>query len=419
MSQTITVSPGPQVVTFTSNPSPTAQVGDLYNPTATAPGGAVTFTSDTPIVCTYVNPTVTLLTAGTCTVRGDVGASANYLAGTGTQSFLVGGSPQTVTITSPVPTNPTYLGGSTYNVVASASSGLPVTISAAPTNVCTASGTTVSYTGAGSCTVTASQSGNATFNAATPATQTFTVLPAAQTITLVSSVPAAAVVDGATYIASATAPGGAVTYSSGNTTVCTASGATFAFVGVGTCVVNFNQAGGGNYAAAPQRQQSFAVGKGTQAVTVTSAQPASPVVFQTYTATATAAGGAVTFSTGSPAVCTVSGSVFSFVASGTCIVQANQAGSTNYLPGQGTQSFFVATAAQSISFQTPTPTGVVYQGTPYTPTATATSGLAVSIVAGPASVCVKPATTVTFVGLGACAGEQFSQLCVARLNVTQ
>ena len=42
--------------------------------------------------------------------------------------------------------------------------------------------------------------------------------------------------------------------------VCTVSGSTVSLVGSGTCTINANQAGNASYLAAPQVQQSFAVG---------------------------------------------------------------------------------------------------------------------------------------------------------------
>ena len=50
------------------------------------------------------------------------------------------------------------------------------------------------------------------------------------------------------------------------------------FIGAGTCVIDANQAGNANYNAAPQAQQSFAVGKGAQTISFTSTAPAAAVV---------------------------------------------------------------------------------------------------------------------------------------------
>ena len=64
------------------------------------------------------------------------------------------------------------------------------------------------------------------------------------------------------------------------------------FTGVGTCVVDANQAGNGTWNAAPQVQQSITVNKGNQTITFTSTNP-SPVTAggATYTPTATATSG--------------------------------------------------------------------------------------------------------------------------------
>ena len=129
-----------------------------------------------------------------------------------------------------------------------------------------------------------------------PGAADVTVAKGNQTITFTSTAPAGATVGGATYTASATggASGNAVTFTSGSTTVCTSggtNGSVFTFVGIGTCVVNANQAGNANYNAAPQAQQSFAVAKGSQTITFTSTTPVSATVGgATYTASATGGG---------------------------------------------------------------------------------------------------------------------------------
>ncbi|MGH9003866.1 MAG: hypothetical protein ACRDYV_12125 [Acidimicrobiia bacterium] len=134
--------------------------------------------------------------------------------------------------------------------------------------------------------------------------------------------------------------------------MCTVSGSTVTFVGAGTCVVNANQAGNTDWNAAPQVQQSFTVGKGSQTISFTSTAPSGAVVGgATYTVTATATSGlTVVFTSGSIGVCTVSGSTVSFVGAGTCVVNANQAGNTNWNAApQVQQSFTVNTATFAIT----------------------------------------------------------------------
>ena len=59
-----------------------------------------------------------------------------------------------------------------------------MTFAVGATDKCTIAGATVTLTGAGSCTVTASQAGDANYNAAAPVARSFTIAPAAATVTL-------------------------------------------------------------------------------------------------------------------------------------------------------------------------------------------------------------------------------------------
>jgi hypothetical protein len=172
-----------------------------------------------------------------------------------------------------------------------------------------------------------------------------------QTITFTSTAPSSSVVGGPTYTVTATGGGSGnpVVFSSGTPSICSVSGSTVSFVGTGTCTIDANQAGNTQYSAAPQQTQSFAVGKGSQTITFTSTAPSNATVGgPTYTVSATggASGNPVVFSSGTPSICTVSGSTVSFVGTGTCTVDANQAGNTQYNAApQAQQSFAVVAAA--------------------------------------------------------------------------
>jgi len=88
----------------------------------------------------------------------------------------------------------------------------------------------------------------------------------------------------------------------------------------------------------------------SQAITFTSS-PVSPVFGGTYTVTATGGGSGnpVIFSSGSPTVCSVSGSLVTFVGLGTCVIKANQAGQGYYLAAPtATQSFTVGKASTTL-----------------------------------------------------------------------
>ena len=132
-------------------------------------------------------------------------------------------------------------------------------------------------------------------SASSTATVTFPVGMADQTISFTSTAPVGATVGGATYNVAATATSGLpVTFAihAAASTVCSIAGSTVTFIGSGTCVITANQAGNAIYNPAPQVQQSFPVGQGTQTISFTSTAPAGATVGGApYTVTATATSG--------------------------------------------------------------------------------------------------------------------------------
>ena len=184
---------------------------------------------------------------------------------------------------------------------------------------------------------------------------TFDITKRSQSITFTSTAPTTATFDGSYTVAATASSGLTVVLTSATTAVCTVSGSSVTFVGVGTCAVNANQAGNANYSAATQAQQSFAVGQGAQAITFTSTAPSNASVGgSTYTVTATASSGlpVVLSVDGASTGCTLSGSTsgstVSFTAVGTCKIDANQAGNANYSAAtQAQQSFAVVSNVPS------------------------------------------------------------------------
>ena len=174
-------------------------------------------------------------------------------------TVTVSKSPQTITFTSAAPGSAT-VGGSTYTVAATASSGLPVSFSSGTPPVCSVVGSAVSFVGVGTCTIDANQAGNSNYDAAPQAQQSFALSKGSQTITFTSTARSSATVGGPTYTVAATASSGLpVSFSSGTPPVCSVSGSTVSFLAAGTCTTDANQVGNGEYEPAPQVQQSFAV----------------------------------------------------------------------------------------------------------------------------------------------------------------
>jgi hypothetical protein len=148
-----------------------------------------------------------------------------------------------------------------FAVAASASSGLPVSLT--PSGNCTIGAANVHLTGAGTCTLTASQAGDGNYNPAPNATQSFAIARAPQTI-LFASLPSRTYGDG-DFVVSATASSGLVVSFTTNG-ACTVRGVTVHLTGAGTCTLTASQAGDANFNPAPSVSQVFAIARPRQLV---------------------------------------------------------------------------------------------------------------------------------------------------------
>jgi hypothetical protein len=352
--QSFAVGKGSQTVTITSTAPAGAVVGGAtYTVTASATSGlapVLSIDASSLGACTISGAVVTFVHAGTCRVNADQAGDADYAAAPQVhQSFAVGKGSQTVTITSTAPAG-AVVGGATYTVTASATSGLaPVlSIDASSVTVCSISGSTVSFIGKGTCRVNADQAGGLDYNAAPQVQQDFGVGVTDQTITFLSTAPVGAVF-GQTYAVAASATSGlavSLTIDPVSSAVCSISGPTVSFLGTGTCTINANQAGDGTWNIAPQRQQSFSVGRADQTVSFTSTAPTSATIGQTYVVSAAATSGlAITFASAAPSICTISGTLVSLVARGECLIDAFQAGNANWNAASQRQGFGVGDQA--------------------------------------------------------------------------
>ena len=188
------------------------------------------------------------------------------------------------------------------------------------------------------------------------------------------------------------------------------NGATLNYTAAGTCKVDANQAGNATFAAAPQVQRSVtvtAVVKTNQTITFaalanrTGAQ--SPV-----TVAATASSGLpVTFTTTTPTVCTAggtNGTTITLLKTGTCTVVAAQAGNGIFNAAPSVTRSFTVSKAQPDDHARGVAESHGAQS-PVTVTATASSGLAVTITSLTPGVCSAGGTngkTLTLHRTGTC-----------------
>ena len=334
----------PQAITaFASNPAaPTFAPGGTFalNATGGASGLPVVFASTTASVCSVAGNTVTTLAAGTCSLTANQAGNANYSAAAqATLDVTIAAATQAITGFIANPATPTFAPNGTFTVSATPGvSTSPVVFASTTNTVCTVSGSTVTMLAAGTCSLTADQAGDANYTAAPQLALDVTIAEATQAITAFAANPATPVYSpNGTFALSATkgASTSAVVFASTTTAVCTVSGDTVTMRSAGTCSLTANQAGDGNYSAAPQVVLDVAIAAATQAITGFTANPDAPVFAPNGTFALAALGGAsgnaVVFASTSPAVCTVAGNVVTMKSAGTCALTADQAGSNDYV----------------------------------------------------------------------------------------
>jgi hypothetical protein len=408
VTQSIAVSQGSQTITFGAQAAKNygATPFALSPPASASSGLALTYSTATPSVCTISGTTVTIVSVGVCTIAADQAGNANYSAAPQvTQDISINQANQTITFG--VQVGKTY-GAAPFALspLASASSALAVSYSSTTLSVCTISGFTVTIVAPGACTIAANQAGNANYNAAPQVTQNITIAKASQTITF--GAQGGQTLGTATFalnpLASASS-GLTVTYTSNTLAVCTVSGSTITIVTSGTCTIAANQAGDTIYNAAPQVTQNIAIAKASQTITfgAQGGQVYGVAPFSLSPLASASSALAVTYTSATTSVCTISGSTVSIVTVGTCTIAANQAGDATYSAApQVTQSFVISKANQTITFGAQV--GKIYGAAPFalSPQATASSGLAVTYTSLTTSVCTITGTTVTIVSVGTC-----------------
>jgi sugar lactone lactonase YvrE len=398
VSQSFPVGLAGQAITFAAIAA--GQVaGSTLTLSATATSGlAVTFASTTPAVCTVSGAAASLIASGDCTIQASQAGNAQYAAATPvSRAFSVSWAAQTIAFP---PVAAGQVAGSTLNLSATATSGLAVSFASTTPAVCTVSTTSASLVAAGTCTIQASQSGNVEYSAAATVSQSFPVTYASQTIAF-ATVPVGQVAGTSVTLSASATSALPVSLASSTPTVCTINGAVASLLAAGSCTIQASQPGNTEYSSAPAVSQTFPVAYASQTITFATA-PAGQVAGTTLNLSASATSGlAVAFASSTPAVCTVSGSVASLLAAGTCTIQANQPGNSEYSPAPAvSQSFTVAYASQSITFAIVAASQVA--GTTLTLSASATSGLAVTFSSATATVCTVSGSVASLLAAGTC-----------------
>ena len=167
---------------------------------------------------------------------------------------------------------------------------------------------------------------------------------------------------------------------------CSIVGETVHILSAGSCTAIASQSGDSYWHAAPDVLVVFSINKANQSISFP-APPTVPFDQASTAVSATASSGLpVSIVTLSPLQCSIAGTSVSFVAVGTCTLQANQAGDMNHNPASAQASFSITKGNQTISFE-PIPDKVVSEPD-FVVAATASSGL--PIVWGVSGDCTNP-----------------------------
>ncbi len=363
-SQTLTVTKAAQAIDFTAPATPVTYSPGLVIPlhaTGGASGDTIVFTLDgsSTGTGTITSNSLTVTGAGTLVIDANQTGNGNYSAATQVHvTVVVNKAAQTIDFTAPT-TPVTFTTGLVIPLHATGgASGNTILFSldASSTGTGTITSNSLTVTGAGILVIDANQAGNGNYSAATQAQVTVVVNKTTQTIHFTAPASPVTYSPGLVISLHATvgASGNAIVFSldASSTGMGTIASNSLTVTGAGTLVIDANETGSGNYAAATQAQVTVVVNKAAQ--TISFAAPASPVTYGISPITLVAAGGSsgntVTFSVTGPA--SVSGSTLIIIGAGAVSITANQAGNANYAAATGVvQTILVkqATSATSLS----------------------------------------------------------------------
>jgi hypothetical protein len=182
--------------------------------------------------------------------------------------------------------------------------------------------------------------------------------PISQVVTFTTTPPTPAVLGASYAVAAVGGPSGqpvVLSIDPTSSTVCSLSRrGTVTFAAVGTCVIDANQAGSAGYAPAAQARQVITVGSTSsppisQTVTFTTTPPAPAVPGAKYAVAAVGGPSGqpvlVSVDPTSSSVCSLAQNTVTFTAVGTCVIDANQAGSAGYAPAPQAQQMIAVSSA--------------------------------------------------------------------------
>lgn len=332
--QTLVVDKGEQTIAFDSIDAKTYGDPDFDLMASTDFGSTVTFTIADPSVASINGYTVAILNAGSTTITAHQPGDSYYNPAPDVKRvLLVNQKSQTVSFNPPA----AAVFGASFNLGATATSGLSVTYHSSNPAIATISGATITMVGTGSVTITASQPGNRNYTAAADVSRSINVIKSSQTITF-GPPPSKTYGDPPFEVSATSTSGLPVSFSSSDQTIATVSGNKITILAAGVVTIKASQSGNDNYIEAADVSRVLTISKADPTLVF------NPIADKTigddaFTLQATAKI-PVTFSTSSANVKIV-GSALSMIGPGRVTVQAVTSPSANYVSKSATQPFCV------------------------------------------------------------------------------
>jgi hypothetical protein len=388
--------------------------------------GATTFSVDvgSTSVCSISSSTVTILTAGICSVTATKAADTNYLAQTAQVVITIAQASQATLTASAARTSLNYNGSTPETTTVSATGGtgtgsITYALAAGSNAVCSLSGTTVTALTAGSCVITATKAADTNYLAQT-ASVTITVNKIAQAALTISAgstslTYSASPATTTTYTVSGGSGTGAVTVNvnPSSSTVCSIEAGTVTILSAGSCVLDATKATDTNFLVSTA-SVTITVAKAAQTALVATASSTS-LVYSATTPTislGTSGGsgtGLVSFSVApaSSTICSVSGGTLTVLSAGSCLVNASKASDGDFNAESTSVTVSISKADQSplvASFQTSSiDYAPSHPTTGFSTSGGSGSGLTTYTIApGSIGVCSISGNTVTALSAGSC-----------------
>ena len=315
-------------------------------PPSSPSAGAFSYTSSNPAVATISGDVVTIVSAGTSTLTANQAADGAFTPGSTSATLTVDKAVPAITgfndLAAQFGDNPLTLADPASN-----SAGTFSYASSDPA-VATVSGNTVTIVGAGTTTITATQTATANYLAGSSLAQ-LTVSTVAPTLGAFGNLVRTFNDPDFSLAAPSSNSAGAFTYTSSNPAVATVAGDVVTIIGAGITTLTAIQAANGNYATA-QITAQLSVGAATPVLTGFADRTATfgdaPI---SLNPPASPSAGAFSYSSGNPAVATVSGNIVTIVGSGSVVITVTQAANGNYSSAQATAQLTVGVAAPVLS----------------------------------------------------------------------